>query len=331
MLLEANTMGSQGSSVPRIQNRISPEILLDHAKILLLFECFQEAQDNQLCKDLLQMTFKSDCIDLGNQILNPHHIASLGLFLSKSKLKWNSLNLAGCHLTDEGFEDLHHHLCVEANKSTVEDLNISYNNLTEELSSLLADIIGQLQPSCVDLSHNRIQSAGLKGIFSTMSKVSTVKELCVEMIGIKINDTALDKELVCNMMSSLTNLYIGNNRLCDEGAELLSEGLVNTSSLQTLNVRNSNICTKGAVALAYALSRNTSLNELYLDSNHIGDDGAVAIANILVKDNETLAILSVEYNSIGTTGIKALENLPASKLLCYYSEGNLLASQLVIS
>ena len=314
MLSGANTISSQSSSLLRIQSRISQNILWDHAKVLYLFECFQEAQDNQLCKDLLQMTFKDDCIDLEDQVLHPHHIASLGLFLSESKHKWNSLNLAGCYLEDEGFDELHYHLCVETNKSAVEEFNVSDNYLTEKSSSLLADIISQLQSSHVDLSGNRIGSAGLNGIFSIVTTVSTVKALYAEMIGIKMNDTALDKEIICNMMSSLTQLHIGRNRLYDKGAELLAEGLVNSSSLQTLSVHSSNICSKGAIALANALSKNTSLERLFLNSNGIDDDGAVAIANVLVKDNRSLMFLNVEHNNIGTTGTKELEKLATNNL-----------------
>lgn len=312
MLPGANTTDSQGSSMPRIQSRISQDILWDLAKVLFLFECFQEAQDKQLCKDLLQMTFKDDCIDLENKVLHPHHIASLGLFLSESKHKWNSLNLVGCHLEDEDFDELHCHLCMETNKLTVEEFNVLDNYLTETSSSLLADVINQLQPSRVDLSGNRICSAGLKGIFSTMTMVSTVKVLYVEMIGIKMNDTALDKEIICNMMSSLTKLCIGRNGLYDEGAELLAEGLVNTSLLQTLSVDNSNICSKGAIALANSLSKNTSLEVLCLNSNGIDDDGAIAIACVLVNDNRTLTFLDIEHNSISTMGTKALKKLAAS-------------------
>ena len=315
---------SQNSSMERIQGRISQDILQDHAKILYLFQCFQEAQDNQLCKDLLQMTFRKGCIDLENQILYPHHIASLGLILSKSNRKWKRLNLASCHLEDEGFSWLHQCLCVKTNRSIVEEINISDNNLTEASLSHLTDIINYLQPNCLQLSDNHVHFAGLKQIFVTMTKISTVKELCVEMNDIKMNGitiTALDKELVSHFMSSLSELFIGRNGLYDEGAELLSEGLVNTSSLKILNIWNGNIHTKGAKALACALSKNTSLEQLSLSSNGIGDDGAVAFANVLMNNNKTLTVLDVTQNNIGPTGGRALEDMAVARpsLKLYYS------------
>jgi len=85
----------------------------------IYFSVIQEAQDDRLCKNLLQMTFRESSINLANQILYPHHIISLGLFLSKSNHKWKRLNLARCHLEDEHFSHFHQYLCVKTNKSTV--------------------------------------------------------------------------------------------------------------------------------------------------------------------------------------------------------------------
>ena len=294
-----NTKDVPISRIVRTQSKLSQDILLDDAKVLYLFQCFQEAQDNQFCRCLAEMISREGCIDLKNQVLHPHHIASLGLFLTNSKHKWRLLDLTSCHLEDEDFDELHHHLCVEGNKSTIERLYISNNNLTE--ASLLTDFISKFQLSCLNLSDNfYLHFAGLKDIFSTMTKVSTVKELYVEMIGIKMNDTTItmpDKEAMCNMMSSLTVLHIGRNGLYDEGAELLSEGLVNTSSLKTLSAWNGNIHTKGAAALADALSKNTSLQVLDLRDNSIGDDGAVALAYALSK-NTSLTALDISSRMI---------------------------------
>lgn len=88
-----------------------------------------------------------------------------------------------------------------------------------------------------------------------------VKELNFEMNGINMNNitiTTADKDRISNVMSFLSVLHIGRNGLYDEGAELLSEGLVNTTSLKILNIWDSNIFTKGAKALANGLSKNTS-------------------------------------------------------------------------
>ena len=310
-------LDSQITSIPpTIQNRISQDILSDHAKILFLFHCFQEAQDDQLCRALLQMTFTESSINLENQFL-PHHMESLGLFLSKSNHNWKSLNLASCRLEDEDFSEFHHYLCVKNSKTTVEDLNISDNDLTEASFSILTKVISQLQPSCLNLSNNWICFDGLlKHICSTITECSTIKTLHVEMIGMKLSGvtvTMQDREVISNMMSLLRELHIGRNGLYDEGAELLSGGLAKTSSLKVLSVWNCNIFTKGAIALANALSKNTSLKILDLRSNNIDDDGAVAFANVLSKNNETLSALDVRENIFSPKGTTALEQMERNK------------------
>ena len=157
----------QGSSSQNCsQNTILQDILLDYGKILYLLQCFQEAQDDRLCKNLLQMTFRESSINLANQILYPHHIISLGLFLSKSNHKWKRLNLARCHLEDEHFSHFHQYLCVKTNKSTVEVIDISDNDLTEVSSSLISDVVSHLKPYCLKLFNNHMHFAGLKQIFN---------------------------------------------------------------------------------------------------------------------------------------------------------------------
>ena len=322
-------LDAQSSSTPSsIQGRLSPDILLDHAKILYLFQCFQEAQDNQLCKALHKTfregcVFREGCIILENQVLHPHQVASLGLFLSKSKLHWKKLNLANCHLPDKAFYDLHSYLCVKTNKCTVEEFNISGNYISEESLSILTEVISQLQPSCLKLSDNWICFNGLKHVCSTITEHNTIKTLHVEMIDMKLSGVTItmqDREVISNMMLSLRELYIGRNGLYDEGAELISEGLAKTSSLKALSVWNCNISTKGAKALANALSKNNSLETLDLRSNNIGDNGAAVFANVLSKDNKTLSILDVEENILSRKGTKALEQMECNKnsFTCLY-------------
>ena len=313
---QSNSLDSQASSIPpTIQNTISQDILSDHAKVLFLFRCFREAQDDQLCKDLLRITFRESSINLKNQYL-PHHMESLGLFLSKSNHNWKSLNLASCRLEDEDFSELRDYLCVKNNKTTVEEFDISDNDLTKASFSILTEVISQLQPSCLNLSNNWIRFNGLKHICSTITECSTIKTLHVEMIYIKLSGvtvTVEDREVISNMMSSLRELYIGRNGLYDEGAELLSGGLAKTSSLKVLSAWKCNILTKGAIALANALSKNTSLEKLDLRSNSIDDDGAVAFANVLSKDNETLSALDVRENIFSPKGTTALEQMERNK------------------
>ena len=64
----------QGSSYDqRISNTgtISQDVLKDRVKVLYLFQCFQEAQDNELC-EILSRSFDSGVIDISENRLLPH-------------------------------------------------------------------------------------------------------------------------------------------------------------------------------------------------------------------------------------------------------------------
>ena len=313
LCVNANISSSQGSS-SRLQHNIdtilSQDILSDHAKVLFLFQCFQEAEDKQLSKDLLQRIYEKRHVNLKNQVLNSCHIVSLGFFLSKPSYKWKCINLVKCNLGKRGtylLHQLHQYFNVRSSdKSTVDEINLSSNLLSHYASPLLADVISCLRPDTLHLCDNFL---ALKGIATIMAKISTVKQLYVESNYI----TNLNREVVSNMLRSLTKLYIGKNQLGNEGAKLLSEGLLNVSSLQILNVQNSRITCEGAKALANALKWNKSLRILDLSSNNIGDDGAMAFADILARINSTLVGLLVPRNNIDSSGVTALKHMVKTK------------------
>ena len=135
------------SSDQRISNTgtITKDILKDPVKVLYLFQCFQEAQDNVLC-EVLSKSFDDGVVSISGHILSPHQVVSLGFFLSRSHRKWKELNLIGCRIRDRGMSILHQYLCGDkANKQEVTKSNLSSNDLTGASSHLIADIISQLQ------------------------------------------------------------------------------------------------------------------------------------------------------------------------------------------
>ena len=85
------------------------------------------------------------------------------------------------------------------------------------------------------------------------------------------------------------------------------------ASLTELSIGQNQICTEGAVALASALHHNDTLTTLRLDGNMIGDDGAAALADALDENgNATLKILDLSRNRIGDYGASQLSH--AAKL-----------------
>ena len=279
----------QGSSSDqRIFNTvtISQDVLKDPVKVLYLFQCFQEAQDNELC-EILSRSFDSDLVDISEQTLLPHQVVSLGFFLSRSHRKWNELILSECHIGDHGMNIIHQYLCGDkANKQEITEIYLSQNDLTGASSHLIADIISHLQPHTLKLRDNNITN--VRDISTAVVTTSTVKVLHMRVNGL----TAQEAVAISDMMICLEELDIGYNSLGDHGAELLSEGITNTKILRVLNIIDNDIGPSGTTAIANALTNNTSLEELYMIDNDIGQDGATAIAKA-ITNNETLKKLSL--------------------------------------
>ena len=279
----------QGSnSDQRISNivTISQNILEDQVKVLYLFRCFQEAQDNVLCK-VLSKSFDSGVIDINNRLL-PHQVASLGFFLSRSQRKWRKLNLSYCGIEDHGVSILHQYICGnKVNKQEITEINLDRNNLTGASSHHIGDIISHFQPHTLQLGSNNVTN--VRDISAAVTTTSTVKVLNMRGNGL----TAQEAIAISDMMICLEVLNITGNKLGDHGAELLSEGITNTKILRILDISYNNIGPSGTTSIANALTNNTSLEVLGMRDNIIGQDGAIAIANA-ITNNKTLKMLSLK-------------------------------------
>ena len=255
---------------------ISQDILKDPLKVLYLFQCFQEAQDNVLC-EFLSKSFDSGVIDISEHSLLPHQVVSLGFFLSRSHRKWKQLNLSECHIGDHSINILHQYLCGDtANKQEITEINISDNDLTVASSHLIGDIIGHLHPHTVRLTNNNISN--LSGICTAVITTgSTVRVLDIERNGL----TTQEAVALSRMMACLEELYINDNKLGKHGAELLSEGVTNTETLRILDMGVNEIGPSGTTAIANALANNASLEELEIDCSKLG--GAAALGNAIMN------------------------------------------------
>ena len=276
----------QGSTSNQEISNISQDILKDPVKVLYLFQCFQEAQDEKLC-DILSKSFDSGEIDLCHHRLLPHRVVSLGFFLSRSHRKWKELNLLRCYIGDHCINLLHHYLCGDkTNKQEITTIDLSDNDLTIASSPLIGDIITHLQPHTLKLGDNNITS--VRDISTAVINTNTVK-----VLNMMSNDlTSQEASAISDMMTCLGELNISNNKLSNDGAVMLSEGITKTSTLRVLYISNNNITSTGSTAIANSLLHNTSLKELYMRENVIGQIGTTAIAQA-ITNNKTLKKLSL--------------------------------------
>ena len=292
----------QGSNCDqRISNTgtISQDILKDSMKVLYLFQCFQEAQDNVLC-EVLSKSFDDGIINISGHRLLPHQVMSLGFFLSRSHRKWNELNLSQC-INYCGMSILHQYLCGDkTNKQEITKINLSENNLTGASSHLIGDIISHLQPHTLVLYNNNITN--VRDISAAVITTSTVKVLHMGNNGL----TARKAMAISDMIICLEELDIKDNNLGDHGTKL-SEGIKNTKTLRVLHISNNEIGSSGTTAIANALSNNTSLEELDIRDNNLGDYGAELLSEG-ITNTKTLRVLYIGCNNIGPSGTTAIAN-----------------------
>ena len=69
---------------------------------------------------------------------------------------------------------------------------------------------------------------------------------------------------------SLTEVYLLNNHINDEGADCLGMALDHNCSLTILGLQGNDITGKGAAGLARGLEGNTTISELFLNENQVG-------------------------------------------------------------
>ena len=270
---------------------ISQEILKDSVKVLYLFQCFQEAQDDVLC-EVLSKSFDDGVIDIHGHRLLPHQVVSLGFFLSRSHRKWKELNLSQCHIGDHGMSILHQYLCGDkTNKQKITEINLYVNDLTGASSHLIGDIISHHRPHTLVLHKNNITN--VRDISTAVITISTVKVLHMRSNGL----TAQEAIAISDMIICLEELHISYNNLGDHGAELLSEGITNTKTLRVLNIQHNDIGPSGTTAIANALSNNTSLEELDMNDASIGLHEAKALGSAIINNKKlkTLSLCSKEY------------------------------------
>ena len=260
---------------------ISQQILKDPMKVLYLFQCFQEAQDDKLC-DILSKSFNSGEIKLAWYRLLPHQVVSLGFFLSRSHVNWKKLNLWQCHIEDHGINLLHHYLCRDkTNKQEITTIDLSDNDLTGASSPLIGDIITHLQPHTLLLDDNNITS--VRDISTAVINTNTVKVLRMWSNVLTVQEASA----VSDMIICLEELDISDNKFGDDGAVITSKAIEITNTLKVLNISYNNITATGAIAIANSLLHNTSLEELDMNYNAIGQGGATAIAHA-ISNNKTL-------------------------------------------
>lgn len=185
-----------------------------------------------------------------------------------------SLNLSCNQLGLEGF------ICITEplkHKSILKYLNLSNNRLPDQIAdSLNLFVCSNKSLIELDISKNK---------------------LSVEC-GKRLKD-ALEKNVI------LETFDLSWNEIRREGALEVARGLARNRSLKKVNLSYNGFSDQGAEALGRSLLSNLHLLEIDLSSNRVSNIGAKYLAKA-VKVNETLKILKLGWNPMGTEGIDAV-------------------------
>uniref|UniRef100_A0A8C2ZYP4 Leucine rich repeat containing 71 n=1 Tax=Cyclopterus lumpus TaxID=8103 RepID=A0A8C2ZYP4_CYCLU len=118
-------------------------------------------------------------------------------------------------------------------------------------------------------------------LMDTVSRCSNLRAVTLE--GNHLPERSY--HLLLSEDSALTHVSLRNNRMGDEGAQLIGSALSTTRSanknLLSLNLAFNSIGDAGATHIAQGLRFNRGLLVLSLCNNHIGDSGAAHLAAIL--------------------------------------------------
>ena len=245
---------------------IKRPIINDKIKCLYLFQCFSEAENNDLCQYVGQLLQENE-IDLSGQTLSAVNILTISLFLTRSTTKhWKVLNLSECFIGDDGIRQLYNSFTSNnRSKVCIDTLNLSHNNLTQFSVEFIAGLI--LEWSVKDIMFNEINQNNLY-----QEVMHQVMQRQNDFIISNFNKN----EVVFVRLSQLDYLILNFGSTCDKRVHKIE------NIFKDLHVNN-NLNTGRFKAIICALNNCTAINYLNLGADispvEIIDMAALIIAN----------------------------------------------------
>ena len=232
-------------------------------------------------------------------------------------------------------------------------LNLNGNNITDEAAGDIAAAISsntELQEFYVN--ENQLKTLGVTIIAKGLQNISTLKKL--HIASIKISDEAVDgiaAAVSCNIhlqefdigknylqpsgvtkiiknlqkISTLTKLYINNNKITYEIADDIADVILCNSYLQELDISVNNLQVLGIIKIAKALHNISTLIKLYINDNQITYEAAGDIADVFLC-NSHLQELDIHSTNLQVHGaiviLKSLQKISSLTTL-YINDNNI--------
>ena len=296
-----------------------------------------EAQGNNLIAKLLG---SSDIqLDRHDGIVTPFDCFVLGYCVSHGNCTWK-IELAGCHIGDEGVEMLVRGAVEEETHCTggITEIRLSINDISSEgvkhLSKFPKQTINKLETltlrhnkldsgSCAVLAHliphmphlkilrlsdnPNIGQGGAVQLITSLTAHNSLEELLLATTGIGVEDCrALNGLLLSSTI--FKKFQISDNDLPPEAVELIISGLHHNTTLERLVMWHSHFSLQNTISLASVLRTNHTLVDLSLGQCDIDSDGACQLASALCT-NDILQELNLWGNPIGAKGVTAFAEM----------------------
>lgn len=247
---------------------------------------------------------------LGNNIVSDSGAISIADEMRVSKLE--CFYIAGNLFTHEGIKHI-----TEALKTNTycTSLWLKRNPLGPLSMKHLVDMLEINKTlQVLDLVNCGILDEGLEILLKAFesNKNTTLKVLWLDTNGI----TYKSADLIANFIaanSSLVDLSLSCNRLCDIGIEKISKAIPLNTTLQRISFASNRIGPDGARYLSEALKDHKKINFVNLgfikatsavgeQGNFLGDIGAQYLSDML-KTNKSIRHLDLLHNSISQVGV----------------------------
>lgn len=284
-----------------------------------------------LCKQVVGNTWINDLVNsikknpyvnhflLGNNITGYEGAKAIANFINeKHASKIKTWYLAGNEINFEGIKLISNAL---ENDQNCESLWLKRNPIKSEGAKYIGQMLTKNKfIKILDLDNTGLLDDGIKFIFENLKQNSTLRHLYIDANGItEVGAKYISNyfNFLCeNKLKGISSLWIGINRLDDNGIILISEALKNYTYLRRLVVESNRITAKGAKILFELLKNHKNLicldlglykstSDLQELPNNLGDESCEYISEF-IKTNKSCKVLSILHNNISINGLKII-------------------------
>ena len=288
------------------------------------FRHVNEITDQKYVKQLLQCCLDAQSVNVTGAIMtNDQMLIFCDCLMNNSTL--TELNLSSNEITDEGAKRLAEAIQVN---TTLQSLDISHNTISDNGIFSISDCLKINSTLCkLNLSSNKITDEGAIRVAEAIQVNTTLQ--CLDISHNTLSYSGISSISGClKINSTLHELNLTNNKITDEEVVRLTEAIKVNTTLQSLDISHNTLSYSGISStkissISDCLKINSTLHKLNLTNNEITDEGAKRLAEA-IQVNTTLQELNISENWISKEGVMRIVeactiNRTPHKLVCTHN------------